>query len=188
VRASPIILRLFITLLSLIYTSLIIPPIAYIPTQMPMSFAYGEYTANEVKSPQEKAEVAKIPIYERDINTTEDIKEYIRWSAEMMEIDIDLAEDLARIESNFDPKAQNPDSTAYNIYQMTEPTRQQFCVSDTYQPSRDNIKSHIQCSHRIIFYEGIDRWTISKPTCHKLNELGYVKLDECAYYRMNLDN
>jgi len=174
--------------------SLVIPSVAYIPSDVTsLKMAYNSFSISDEqtitktrKTPYRSNEGAKNedkePIWQKELETKEDIKEYIIWSAEMMEVDVNLALDLAKIESQFDPKAKNPFSTAYSIYQITTPTWNEICVCEP-NTKRDDVKLHIQCAHRIIYYEGLDRWTISKPTCHRLHELGYVKLSECAYYK-----
>ena len=164
-------MRILILLLSLIYTSLIVPPIVIIPTYTPMSFAYGEYTANEVESPQEKAEVAKTPVYETQ---EAEIRAYIREHAKLMEVNPDLAEDLAFWESNFNPEAKNPKTSASGIYQFTSETFSHFCVSDTYNPSVFDWRANVSCALRIIYFEGLGRWSCDPVIKMKLIKAGYL--------------
>src|SRR6056297_1456494 len=111
-------------------------------------------------NPLEKEKVVETPIYDRKLKTREDVKEYIRWHAEFMEIDPNLALELARIESNFNPKAKNPNSSAGGVYMFIDSTWKMYCQSDTYKPSKFDAKTNIQCAHRLLFTKDFHHWTV----------------------------
>ena len=164
-------MRILTLFLSLIYTSLIVPTIVIIP-DITASYVYGvEYTANKVETPEKPVYTAKTPVYETQ---EEEIRAYIREHAELMEVDPNLAESLAFWESNFNPLAENPKSSAAGIYQFTSETWKHFCVSDTYNPSVFDWRANVSCALRIIYWEGLGRWSCDSVIRTLLIKNGYL--------------
>ena len=131
---------------------------------MPISLAYEDLYVNNLKPPEKPSYATK----------KEEIRAYIREHAELMEVNPDLAEDLAFWESNFNPEAKNPESSASGIYQFTSETWTQFCVSDTYNPSVFNWRANVDCALRIIYVEGLERWSCDPIILRKLLNSGYL--------------
>ena len=138
---------------------------------MPMSFAYGEYTASTPEVPENLSYTAKTPVYKTQ---EEEIRAYIREHAELMEVNPDLAEDLAFWESNFNPEAKNPKTSASGIYQFTSETWKHFCVSDIYNPSVFDWRANVRCALRIIYWEGLGRWSCDPTIKGLLIANGYL--------------
>ena len=152
--------------------SLLVPPIIVIPTQTAFS-EYGVDISKEApKTPENLSYKAKTPVYKTQ---EEEIRAYIREHAELMEVNPDLAEDLAFWESNFNPLAENPKSSAAGIYQFTSETWKHFCVSDTYNPSVFDWRANVSCALRIIYFEGLGRWSCDKTIEQKLIKAGYLE-------------
>ena len=85
-------------------------------------------------------------------------------------VDFELAFSLADFESNLDPKAANPKSTAKGIYQWLDQSWAENCEGNPYD-AEDNIK----CSIRVISEGGIRHWTADLNTRKFLNDNGYIK-------------
>ena len=170
-------MRILTLFLSLIYTSLIVPTIVIIP-DITASYVYGVDIPKEaLKVPQGAFQGERnedLPIYRRELEDTEDVKEFIKWNAEVLEIDVGLAEDLARIESNFEPHAQNAFSTAYGPYQWLQGSWKDLCQSDTHKPSRKDPKENIKCAHWQIHIGNLQPWLVATSTRNKLEQLGYL--------------
>ena len=164
-------MRILTLFLSLIYTSLIVPTIVIIP-DITASYVYGvEYTANEVETPENLSYTAKTPVYKTQ---EEEIRAYIREHAKLMGVNPDLAESLAFWESNFNPEAKNPKTSASGIYQFTSETFSHFCVSDTYNPSVFDWRANVSCALRIIYWEGLGRWSCDPTIKGLLIANGYL--------------
>jgi len=113
------------------------------------------------------------------------IQGIIRYYANVYGVDEKLAQDLAEFESNTDPTAHNPDSSAKGIYQFLNGTwHSENCVGEVLSPN-DNIA----CAMRVLSgFNGIRHWTADTHTRAFLIENGYVycytsKNDSCYIYK-----
>jgi soluble lytic murein transglycosylase-like protein len=89
--------------------------------------------------------------------------------SEQFGVDFALASYLAKIESNYDPRAKNPTSTAAGVYQFTEATWRDKCEDDVF-----NASDNIRCALRLIAQGELWRWTIDETIRRKLEEAGFI--------------
>ncbi len=129
----------------------------------------------EIDSKGVVAKTVEKPIESRKLETTEDIKEYIRFSAKALDVDENLALDLAFWESGYNPKAQNPNSSAGGIYMFIDSTWKMFCQSKTYKPSKYEPKDNISCAMRLLRNKKTLRqhWGADPIIKRKLKQNGY---------------
>lgn len=103
--------------------------------------------------------------------TEEDIKEMIINKAREYGIVTDLALDLAEIESQLNPTAKNPNSTAKGIYQWLDGSWESFCDGNVL-----NYRDNIDCTMKVLGKDikNIKHWTVDANTKEKLAERGWV--------------
>lgn len=94
------------------------------------------------------------------------VEERIERTALEYGVDPGLALAVARAESNLEPEAKNPESSASGIYQFLDGTFRRYCVEEyklTEGLSEKN-KSEIQteCAVRMMAEGGISHWNESK--------------------------
>lgn len=125
--------------------------------------------------------------------TTEPLKGYpkpivkgiILLNASLFGISENLALDLAKWESRFDPSIENQDSiettgveksTAGGLYQWTNGSWRTMCKGNKKDPN-DNA----YCTMKTISEGGISHWTADKRTRKKLLDKGYIdENNECT--------
>ena len=101
---------------------------------------------------------------------TERIKNLIARKAYEHNVNPDMAVFLAQIESNFNPKARNPRSTAKGIYQWLDGSWRSFCEGEVFNPE-DNV----DCAMRVIGEGGISHWLADPLTKQRLISAGYIE-------------
>lgn len=103
--------------------------------------------------------------------TENDIKDMIINKAREYGIVTDLALDLAEIESQLNPKAKNPRSTAKGVYQWIDSSWDSFCEGDVL-----NHRDNIDCTMKVLGKDikNIKHWTVDANTKDKLAERGWV--------------
>ena len=85
--------------------------------------------------------------------------------------------DLAWLESQLNPLAKNPKSTAKGVFQWLDGSWNALCFGGDVWKAEDNI----QCAIRTIKFGGLRHWTIDPNICAGLVEKGHIKQSECAY-------
>ena len=94
------------------------------------------------------------------------IEEKIERVAWKYKVDSDLALAVARAESNFDPKAKNPLSTASGIFQFLDGTFKQFCLKSysltNSMAEKNDPDIQIECAMRMISEGGLSHWYASQ--------------------------
>lgn len=64
---------------------------------------------------------------------------------------------IAYVESGFNPKAKNPNSSATGVYQIIKGTWSHFkCTGD-----RENAEDNIKCAVKIVTTSGYSHWVTS---------------------------
>ena len=129
-------------------------------------------TQIEAKTPQRGNEIAKNgnkPIYQRELQTKEDIKEYLVWASEFQGVDPQLILDLCFWESNYNPKAQNPKSSAKGLFQWLDGSWETYCSGDVFNP-----KDNADCAIRVISTGGIEHWSVDPNIKNLLKSNGYL--------------
>lgn len=94
------------------------------------------------------------------------IEEKIERTAEKYGVEAKLAKAVARAESNFNPTAKNPASSASGVYQFLDGTFSRFCIK-TYQlteglADKNDPDIQIECAVRMIAEGGITHWQPSE--------------------------
>lgn len=84
-------------------------------------------------------------------------------------VDRELALDLARFESNFNPNAKNPTSSAKGVYQWIHGSWKAFCTGEVFNPD-DNIR----CAMRVISEGGLSHWLADPRTKNFLIKNGHI--------------
>ena len=165
------ILTLLTLLLSLIYTSLIIPPIVVIPDNV--SAFYEVEPTSRIKAPYKLTET---PIYQQKLDTRAKVKEYTRWSAGMLGTDVNLALDLLKWESTYCEKPWNnwpnkPISTAKGCFMFINTTWDQYCSGDVM-----DRKDNMDCGIRMIGNKKLLRqhWGADPIIRNLLTKNGYL--------------
>jgi len=124
-----------------------VSPVVVIPSDI--GFGVPD-TRIEAKTPLRAEQDEIQPIYKQELDTREKIREYIHWSSEMMNVDPQLSLSLAFWESNFDPKAENPKSSAGGLFMFIDSTWENYCQSENYKPSKFDPKPNADCAIRMI--------------------------------------
>ena len=104
------------------------------------------------------------------VSEESDPKALIIQKSEEYGIDPNLALDLARFESNFNPLAKNPSSTAKGIYQWLDGSWKAHC-----EGSVTSTKDNVECTMRILANGGLHHWLADSNTKNFLIKKGYVK-------------
>lgn len=101
----------------------------------------------------------------------QDIAERIRVHSATHGVNYALALDLATFESNLNPKARNPRSTAKGVYQFLDSTWNSLCTGNVLDPD-DNIG----CAMRLLGEnpKNISHWTADRRTRAFLRSKGYI--------------
>lgn len=85
-------------------------------------------------------------------------------------VDHALADYLAKIESNYDPLAKNPNSSARGVYQWINSSWKAFCKGDVLI-AHDNI----ECAMKLLENpKNLSHWTADKNTELKLRRAGFI--------------
>lgn len=103
---------------------------------------------NNLEYPEIKVEYTKKP---------KTVEQKIEHYADIYDVDLDLALNIAWCESNFIEDAQNQHSTAGGVYQFIDSTFEAYCDGDKY-----NADDNIKCAVRILSEGGINHWNASK--------------------------
>ena len=94
------------------------------------------------------------------------VEEMIIEYATLKDVDPDLALRIARCESNFNPKAKNPNSSASGVYQWIKGSFEYYgklyWKDDYYQKDRFNPKDNIELAIWVISTKGTSDWTESR--------------------------
>lgn len=111
--------------------------------------------------------------------TTSTIREYIKEVALEYNVDPSLALDLVIFESNLDPKAENPKSTAKGLFQHLDGTWEYYCKGDVFNP-----KDSIDCGILMLSKpNGLNNWHIDQNVCDYLATRGHIdSVIECAVF------
>ncbi len=94
------------------------------------------------------------------------VEEEIQLVAQENGADPDLAVRIARAESDFDPLAKNPHSTASGVFQFLDSTFHTYCIqkyklTDTIEEKNDR-HIQIECATRMLAAGGASHWNESK--------------------------
>ena len=93
-------------------------------------------------------------------------------------VDFNLAYNLAVFESNLNPKAKNPKSSAVGIYQFLtynhNSTWMKICVNEFGFNDVYDAKQNIECAIKLIAREGINHWTADFNVRKFLLSKGFV--------------
>lgn len=110
----------------------------------------------------------------REYTEQEKIELIILEQAVLFGVDPDLALYLAKIESNYNPYARNPSSTAKGIYQFLDSTWLNFCHNvapeEVYDP-----ELNAKCAMRILSEGGIVHWLADPNIKIALKKRGFVE-------------
>ena len=129
---------------SILPQNALIPPI---PQEIPKNLTTGKFSSSSR---------AIIGIIEREAKT--------------YGVNPELALYLAKIESNYEPRAKNPSSTAKGIYQWIDSSWSENCQGDVYDPV-DNIV----CAMKTISKGGLRHWTADKTIKSKLLTAEFIR-------------
>lgn len=114
---------------------------------------------------------AQIPsrVISIEIQETNPIRAYIAQTAIRHGVDPHLMIDLADIESDFDPKAKNPHSSATGLFQWITSSWKSMCKGD-----RLDYKDNADCTAETLQNpNGLRHWCVDIDTRHKLEAKGY---------------
>lgn len=137
-----------------------------------LTLAISQLTALLAVSPQE---IVILPLQPETLVISEiyakegDIAEVIIQEATKYGVDPDLALFLADVESNLNPTAKNPNSSALGIFQFIDSTWKTYCEGERTDP-RDNSA----CAMKLISKGGMGHWTADMNTRNKLIENGFL--------------
>ena len=103
------------------------------------------------------------------ILTQAEIRTIIATTAKQYGISQFLALELGRIESEFNPSACNPVSSACGLFQFIDSTWETYCTGDRFDPY-DNTK----CAMERLSAGELWHWTADKNTKRKLEMAGAI--------------
>ena len=109
------------------------------------------------------------PNLDRKLEKSE-IIELIYYYSNYYGVNFSLTYELAKFESNFNPTAKSPKSTAKGIYQFLDKTWIDNCEGNVY-----NAEDNIKCAIRIISEDGLKHWTADKNVAKYLTLFGFIK-------------
>lgn len=93
------------------------------------------------------------------------VEQIITEEATAHNIDVPFALYLARNESNFNPLAKNPNSSATGVYQFITRTWMSLC-----EGNREDARDNTRCAMKIISKGGISHWCADPSMKNKLNK------------------
>lgn len=103
------------------------------------------------------ASTHSVVIFKKSPSQRELVIEYIAHRAQQSTTPVRLALDIAECESQFDPLAQNKNSTASGVYQFTKGTWWAYCEGDVF-----NYKDNIDCFFKL--YNRFPSWWECSPS------------------------
>lgn len=111
-----------------------------------------------------------VPAYKMWSGGTEEIRELIVDEAKRQGVRSDFALFLAQVESNFNPNAKNPRSSATGLFQFIDGTWQGNCEGNRLDP-----KDNTRCAMELLGSGGIHHWTVDPRTAKKLRNAGFIQ-------------
>ena len=121
-----------------------------------------------------KSEDAQLPAVSDNLGYSnpdrEEVIGMIRFYSALYKVDFSLAYDIARLESNLNPNAKNPHSSAKGIYQFIDSTWKSLCEGEVLA-----VEDNIKCAIRLLADNKISHWTADPNMKRWLVKLNYVK-------------
>lgn len=111
-----------------------------------------------------------MPAYRIWNGGTEEVRNLIVDEAKRQGVRSDLALFLAKVESNFNPNAKNPNSSATGLFQFIDGTWKGNCEGNRLDP-----KDNARCAMELLGSGGLHHWTVDPRTANKLRSAGFIK-------------
>lgn len=99
----------------------------------------------------------------------------------------EIATEIARAESGFNPNAKNPKSTATGIFQFIKGTWKKYCEGD-----RLNYEDNVACAVRMLSEGGYSHWDASKSlwwpklSSEAKQRIKFGKEEDLAYKKLEV--